>query len=84
VYRPQHDVVFYFLNRCRLECGDEIRAILKQFGTDEATVDTQEIIEYLRFHTEQLDPVSEIEEWRDDLIQYGIEQLIDDLSDPNN
>lgn len=77
-------VVFYFLNGYRFEYDDEVRTILKQFGTDEAAVDEEETIEYLRFHTEELDLAGEIEEWRDDLIQYGIEQLTDDSSDPND
>jgi len=77
-------VVFYFLNGYRFEYDDEIRTILKQFGTDEGTVDTGETTEYLRFHTEKLDLADEIEEWRDDLIQYGFEQLTDDSSDPND
>jgi death-on-curing protein len=77
-------VVFYFLNGYRFEYGDGIRTILKQFGTDEAAVDEEETVEYLRSHTEALDLVGEIEEWREDLIQYGIEQLTGDSSDPND
>ena len=77
-------VVFYFLNGYRFEYDAEIRTILKQFGTDEAAVDTEEAVEYLRAHTGEMDLVGEIEEWRDDLIQYGIEQLTDDSSDPND
>ena len=77
-------VVFYFLNGYRFEYDDEIRSLLKQFGTDEASVDTEETIEYLRTHTEVLDLAEEIEEWREDLIQYGVERLTDDSSDPND
>jgi len=77
-------VVFYFLNGYRFEYDAEIRAILKQFGTDEAAIDEEETIEYLRSHTEAVDLVGEIEAWRDDLIQYGIEQLTGDPSDPND
>ena len=77
-------VVFYFLNGYRFEYDDEIRTILKQFGTDDGAVDTEETIEYLRIYTETLDLAGEIEEWRDDLIQYGIERLTDDSSDPND
>lgn len=77
-------VVFYFLNGYRFEYDDEIRALLKRFGTDEATVDEKETIQYFRTHTEELDLVGEIEDWREDLIQYGLEQLTDDLSDPND
>jgi len=77
-------VVFYFLNGYRFEYDDEIRAILKRFGTDEATVDEMETVEYLRSHTESVDLIGEIEDWREDLIQYGIEKLTGDSSDPND
>lgn len=77
-------VVFYFLNGYRFEYDDEIRTILKQFGTDEAAVDEQDTIEYLRSHTEELDLVGETEQWRADLIQYGVEELLDDSSDQND
>ena len=76
--------MFYFLNGYRFEYNDEIRSILKRFGTDEATVDEVETVEYLRSHTEELDLRGEIEDWREDLIQYGLEQLTDDPSDPND
>ena len=77
-------VVFYFLNGYRFEYDDEDRSLLKQFGTDEASVDTEETIEYLRTHTEEIDLAEETEEWREDLIQYGVKQLTDDSSDPND
>ncbi|MFC6721612.1 type II toxin-antitoxin system death-on-curing family toxin [Halobacteriaceae archaeon SHR40] len=77
-------VVFYFLNGYRFEYDDKIRTILKQFGTDETAVDREDTIEYLRNHTEESSLAGEIEKWRDDLIQYGIEQLTDDSSDPND
>jgi death-on-curing protein len=77
-------VMFYFLNGYRFEYDDEIRSILKRFGADEAAVDEEETVEYLRSHTEELDLAGEIEEWRDDLIQYGVEQLTGDSSDPND
>jgi len=76
--------VFYFLNGYRFEYDDEIREILKRLGIDEATVDEKRTIEYLRSHTKELDLIGEIEDWREDLIQYGLEQLNDDLSDPND
>ncbi len=55
-------VVFYFLNGYRFEYDAEIRTILKQFGTDEAAIDTEETVEYLRSNTEKLDLAGEIEE----------------------
>jgi death-on-curing protein len=71
----------HFLNGYRFEYTEEIRAILKQFGTDEATVDESEIVEYLRCHTEEIDLVDEIEAWREDLIRYGLDELTGVLSD---
>lgn len=77
-------VVFYYLNGYQFAYDDEIRTILKRFGTDEASVDAKETIEYLSTHTEPLDLAGAIDEWRDELIRYGIEQLAGDTSDPNN
>jgi len=77
-------VVFYFLNGYRVEYDDEIRTILKGFGTDEAAVDEVDTTGYLRSHTEELDLAGEIEEWRDELVQYGLDQLTGDSSDPND
>jgi len=75
--------VFYFLNGYRFSYDAEIRTVLKRFGTDQGAVDTQETIDYLRSHTEQLELAGEIDAWRDDLIRYGIDQLTGDSSDPN-
>ncbi|MDJ1434435.1 type II toxin-antitoxin system death-on-curing family toxin [Halostagnicola sp. A-GB9-2] len=77
-------VVFYFLNGYRFVYDDEIRTILKQFGTDQATVDETETLEYLRSHTEEIDLAGEIEQWRDDLIRYGLDELTGDSSNPND
>jgi len=40
--------------------------------------------EYLRSHTEELDLPGEIEEWREELVRYGLNQLIGDSSDSND
>ncbi|MFP9059991.1 type II toxin-antitoxin system death-on-curing family toxin [Natrialbaceae archaeon A-chndr2] len=77
-------VVFYFLNGYRFTYDDEIRTILKQFGTDQTSVDEAETIEYLRTHTEEIDLAGEIEQWRDDLIRYGLDELTGDASNPND
>ena len=77
-------VVFYFLNGYRFTYDDEIRTILKQFGTDQATVNETETLEYLHSHTEELNLAGEIEQWRDDLIQYGLDELTGDSSNPND
>jgi death-on-curing protein len=77
-------VVFYFLNGYRLEYDDEIRSLLKQFGTDEATVDEAAAIDYLRSHSEEIDLAGEIGEWRDDFIRYGLDELTGGSSDPND
>jgi len=65
-------------------CGSFIRTILKGFGTDEAAVDEVDTTGYLRSHTEELDLAGEIEEWRDELVRYGLDQLTGDSSDPND
>jgi death-on-curing protein len=76
--------VFYFLNGYRFRYDDEIRSLLKQFGTDETSVDDTETIAYLRTHTEVIDLTGEIEAWREELIQYGIDELTGGSSDPND
>ena len=77
--------VFYFLNGYRLEYDDEIRSVLSQLGTDEAAVDQAAVDSYLRTHTEEIDLADEIEQWREDLVQYGLTELTDDDSlDPND
>ena len=41
-------VVFYMLNGYTFEYGDEIRALLHRFATDEAAVDTDTAVIYFR------------------------------------
>ncbi|ELZ16937.1 death-on-curing family protein [Natrinema thermotolerans DSM 11552] len=41
-------VVFYMLNGYTFDYGDEIRALLHRFATDEATVDTDTAVIYFR------------------------------------
>ena len=77
-------VVFYLLNGYRFEYDDEIRAILKQFGTDETTVDEGAVLEYLRTHTTDIDLNEVIAKWRGDLVEYGLDRLSDDSTDPND
>lgn len=77
-------VVFYFLNGYRFEYDDKIRSILKQFGVDQADVDEAETVAYLQSHTEEIDLPGEIEAWRDDLVQYGVDELTGESSDPND
>ncbi len=77
-------VVFYLLNGYRFEYNTEIRVILKQFGTDETSVDEAETIEYFRTHAQQIDLKGELAEWRDELVQYGLNRLSDDVTDPND
>jgi len=76
--------VFYLLNGYRFEYDNDIREILKRFGTDEKAVDKSSILEYLRGHTTEIDLGMEISEWRDELIQHGLEQLTDEPSGRND
>jgi death-on-curing protein len=77
-------VVSYLLNGHRFEYDEEIREILKQFGTDERTVDEDDVLEYLRTHTTEVDLNEVIARWRGDLIEYGLDKLSDDSTDPND
>ncbi|MFB6124056.1 MAG: type II toxin-antitoxin system death-on-curing family toxin [Haloferacaceae archaeon] len=77
-------VVFYLLNGYRFGYDDEMRGVLKQFGTDETTVSEERVIDYLKTSTEEIDLAEEIEQWRDDLVRHGLEQLTDESSDPND
>lgn len=77
-------VVFYFLNGYRFDYDDEIRPILKRFGTDEASVAADTVIDYLEAHTETLDLPAEIETWREGLIEYGVAELVGTTEDPND
>lgn len=77
-------VVFYLLNGYRFEYDDGIRPILKRFGVDQAEVGQAETVAYLHSHTEEIDLPGEVEAWRDDLVQYGLDELTRESSDPND
>ncbi|MFT4923851.1 MAG: death-on-curing protein [Haloarculaceae archaeon] len=77
-------VVFCLLNGYRFDYDDEIRDVLKQFGTDERTVSEERVIDYLQANSEEIDLAEEIEQWRDELVRHGLEQLTDESSDPND
>ncbi|MGM0371279.1 MAG: type II toxin-antitoxin system death-on-curing family toxin [Halobacteriota archaeon] len=76
-------VVFYFLNGYQFKYDSEIRTILKQFGKAETSIDREEAITYLETHTESLGLPGAIENWREDLIKYGLEELSTG-TDPND
>ena len=48
--------IFYALNGRRFDYDREIKNILKALATDEGSVDEDDVIEYLRAHTESLAP----------------------------
>lgn len=75
--------VFYLLNGYRFDYDDEVRRILKGFGTDEAAVREERVLEYLRENTTEIDLEMAISRWRDELVQYGLDQLTDESLDPN-
>lgn len=77
-------IVFYLLNGYRLHYDDEIRELLKQFGTDEAAVDQEQTVEYLQTHTSKVDLSEVVAEWEGDLVRYGLEELSEESSDPND
>ncbi|WP_251344133.1 type II toxin-antitoxin system death-on-curing family toxin [Haloplanus halophilus] len=66
--------VFYLLNGYRFDYDDEIRGILKRFGTDETTVDEGH---YLRTRTTAVDLAAVVERWRDDLVADGLDRPAD-------
>lgn len=76
--------VFYFLNGFRATYDHEIRSFLKRFAVDEAAVDESAGVEYLQSHTEQLELAAEIDDWREDLVQFGVDELTGGRDDPND
>jgi len=48
--------IFYALNGCRFDYDREIKEILKSLATDESSVDVDDVLAYLRAHTEPLAP----------------------------
>ncbi len=77
-------VVFYFFNGYRFSYDGEIEDILKRFASDEAEVERQEVLEYFRNHVERMTLEDAVDEWRDDLLAYGVERLSEERSDPND
>lgn len=75
--------VFYFLGGYRFEYDNEIREVLKRFGTDESAVDEERVLEYLRTNTREIDLGDEIMKWRDDLVRHGLDRMTDESTDPN-
>lgn len=75
---------FYLLNGFEFGYDDEVRRILKRFGTDEADVDEEEVLDYLRSHTNEIDVDEAVARWRSDLVRYGLDQLTDESPDPND
>lgn len=75
--------VFYFLDGYRFEYDNEIREVLKRFGTDESAVDEERVLEYLRTNTREIDLGDEITKWRDDLVRHGLDRMTDESTDPN-
>jgi len=76
--------VFYLLNGYQFDYDEEIREIPKQFGTDERTVDPEHGLEYLRERTMAVGLNEVVEQWRGDLVEYGLDQLSNESSDPND
>ena len=76
--------VFYLLNGYRFEYDEEIRKILKQLGTDETTVDEDHVRDYLRTHTTAVTLDDVVEQWRGELVEFGLDQLSEESSDPND
>lgn len=65
-------VMFYFLNGCRFSYDEEIENILKRFAPDEAEVERRVVVDYFCSHVEQIALDDAVDEWRGDLLAYGI------------
>lgn len=76
--------MFYLFNGYRFEYDDEIREILKRLGTDETTVDEDHVLDYLRTHTTEVNLDEVVEQWRGDLVEFGLNRLSEESSDPND
>lgn len=74
---------FYFFNGFEFDYDHEIRSILKSFATDEGSVDRERVLQYFRSNTESLDLDAAIREWREDLVQQGLDTL-DELRDESD
>jgi death-on-curing protein len=75
--------VFYLLNGYRFEYDWNIRSVLRRFAS-EADADEEVITRYLSNHTEAIELEAELETWREELIQHGLEHLTDENTDPND
>ena len=65
--------VFYFLNGYRFSYDDGIRDILKRLASDEAGVERDVVLEHLRRHVEQIALEDAVDEWREELLAFGVE-----------
>jgi death-on-curing protein len=77
-------VVFYFLNGYRFSHDEEIEDVLKRIASNEAEVERQVVLDYLRSYVEQITLEDAVDEWRDDLLAYRIERLSEERSDPSD
>lgn len=73
--------VFYFLNGYRFEYDEAVRGYLKDFCTTAPTVDRSIGTADRKEHTHSIDPEDAIEPRREELLDYGFDQLLDDPGD---
>jgi death-on-curing protein len=76
--------VFYFLNGFRFSYDEEIEDTLQGIASDEAEVERKGVLDYFRRHVEQIVLEDAVDEWRDDLLAYGVERLFEERTDPND
>lgn len=74
---------FYFFNGFEFDYDHEIRTILTSLATDETSVDREQVLQYLRSTTEPIELDAEVDEWREDLVQRGLDRL-EELRDDSN
>ena len=66
---------FYLLNELEFDYDDEVREILGGFATDADSIAEAEVIEYLEANTRPIELDDVIAEFRDDLVEWGLENL---------
>lgn len=66
---------FYFFNGYDFRFDDEVRDILQQFASDVSAVEQTDVVDYLEETTEPIAVEECVQQWRDDLIETGIEKF---------
>lgn len=74
---------FYFFNGYDFRFDDEVREILQQFASDVSAVEQTDVVDYLEATTEPIDVEEIVQQWRDGLIETGVEKFNEFSEDAN-